>query len=49
MVKTVIFDFDGTIADSLECVVNIVNKNSDNFGYKKNHKRRHSISARKKT
>lgn len=35
MVKTIIFDFDGTIADSLECVVNIVNKNSDNFGYKK--------------
>ena len=35
MVKTVIFDFDGTVADTLDCIVNIVNKNSDNFGYKK--------------
>ena len=35
MVNTIIFDFDGTIADTLDCVVNIVNKNSDKFGHKK--------------
>lgn len=32
---TVIFDFDGTIADTLESVIEIINKLSDEFGYKK--------------
>ena len=34
MVRTIIFDFDGTIADTLDSVVRIVNANADNFGYK---------------
>ena len=33
--KVVIFDFDGTIADTLDSVVNIVNPLSDEFGIKK--------------
>lgn len=32
---TVIFDFDGTIADTLESVIEIINNLSDEFGYKK--------------
>lgn len=35
MDKVIIFDFDGTIADTLESVVKIVNKNADHFGHKK--------------
>ena len=35
MSRTVIFDFDGTIADSLDSVVAIVNNYSEHFGYKK--------------
>ena len=35
MNKTIIFDFDGTIADTLNSVVKIVNNNSENFGYRK--------------
>jgi len=35
MSKTVIFDFDGTITDTLDSVVKIVNDYADNFGYKK--------------
>lgn len=35
MVRTVIFDFDGTIADTLESVVRIVNNNAEHFGYKR--------------
>ena len=34
MIRTVIFDFDGTIADTLDSVVRIVNSNADHFGYK---------------
>ena len=35
MTKTIIFDFDGTIANTLDSVVKIVNKHADSFGYKK--------------
>jgi phosphoglycolate phosphatase len=35
MTRTIIFDFDGTIADTLDTVVKIVNDHSENFGYKK--------------
>ena len=35
MTKTIIFDFDGTIADTLDSVVKIVNNNADHFGYNK--------------
>lgn len=35
MTRTIIFDFDGTIADTLDAVVKIVNKHSEHFGYKK--------------
>ncbi len=33
--KTIIFDFDGTIADTLDSVVKIVNDHAEHFGYKK--------------
>ena len=35
MSKTIIFDFDGTIADTLDSVVKIVNNHAEHFGYKK--------------
>ena len=35
MKKIVIFDFDGTIADTLDSVVEIVNMHADYFGHKK--------------
>ena len=35
MSKTIIFDFDGTIADTLDSVVKIVNNQAEHFGYKK--------------
>ena len=35
MSKTIIFDFDGTIADTLDSVVRIVNDHAEHFGYKK--------------
>ncbi|WP_316505957.1 HAD hydrolase-like protein [Nitrosopumilus sp.] len=35
MSRTVIFDFDGTIANTLDAVVKIVNEHSEHFGYKK--------------
>ena len=35
MARTIIFDFDGTLADTLESVVKIVNKNAEHFGYKR--------------
>ena len=35
MTRGIIFDFDGTIANTLEAVVTIVNKNADYFGHKK--------------
>ena len=35
MSKTIIFDFDGTIADTLDSVVRIVNSHAEHFGYKK--------------
>lgn len=35
MTKTILFDFDGTIADTLDSVVKIVNNHADNFGYNK--------------
>ncbi len=35
MTRVIIFDFDGTIANTLETVVKIVNKNADHFGHKK--------------
>ena len=35
MSKTIIFDFDGTIADTLDSVVKIVNAHAEHFGYKK--------------
>ncbi|HEY1074686.1 MAG TPA: HAD-IA family hydrolase [Patescibacteria group bacterium] len=33
--KIVIFDFDGTIADSLDILVKIINKQAHRYGYKK--------------
>ncbi len=35
MIKVVLFDFDGTIAKTMELVFDIVNSLSDEFGYKK--------------
>ena len=35
MSKTIILDFDGTIADTLDSVVKIVNNHAEHFGYKK--------------
>ena len=35
MSRTIIFDFDGTIADTLDSVVKIVNSHAEHFGYKK--------------
>jgi phosphoglycolate phosphatase len=35
MTRTIIFDFDGTIADTLDAVVKIVNDHSEDFGYNK--------------
>jgi len=35
MNKTIIFDFDGTIANTLDSVVRIVNDHAEHFGYKK--------------
>jgi len=35
MNRTIIFDFDGTIANTLDSVVKIVNEHSEHFGYKK--------------
>ena len=35
MSKTIIFDFDGTIADTLDSVVKIVNSQAEYFGYRK--------------
>jgi len=35
MSKTIIFDFDGTIADTFDSVVRIVNDHAEHFGYKK--------------
>lgn len=35
LVKVIIFDFDGTIADTLQSVIGIINRLSDKFGYKK--------------
>lgn len=34
MTRTIIFDFDGTIADTLDAVVRIVNDHSEHFGYR---------------
>lgn len=34
-VKVIIFDFDGTIADTLDTLVDIINNLSEEFGYKK--------------
>ncbi len=33
--KTIIFDFDGTLADSVELMIDLYNKHSQQFGYKK--------------
>ncbi len=33
-VKVIIFDFDGTIADTLDAVVSITNRLAGEFGYK---------------
>ncbi|MFH1823814.1 MAG: HAD-IA family hydrolase [Candidatus Firestonebacteria bacterium] len=33
--KVVIFDFDGTLADTLPCALSIINRLSHSFGYKK--------------
>ena len=35
MTRGIIFDFDGTIADTLDAVVRIVNDHSEHFGYRK--------------
>jgi phosphoglycolate phosphatase-like HAD superfamily hydrolase len=35
MSNIIIFDFDGTIADTLDSVVKIVNNHAEHFGYKK--------------
>ncbi|QMU55141.1 MAG: HAD hydrolase-like protein [Nitrosopumilus sp.] len=35
MTRTIIFDFDGTIADTLDAVVKIVNDHSEDFDYNK--------------
>jgi len=33
--KTIIFDFDGTLADSVGLMIDLYNKHSEQFGYKK--------------
>ena len=33
MIKTIIFDFDGTLADSLKTVLKIVNSLSEKYNY----------------
>ena len=35
MPKTVIFDFDGTIADTLDSIIEIINELSDEYGFRK--------------
>jgi phosphoglycolate phosphatase len=35
MIKEIIFDFDGTIADSFEIIVNVFAKNKEKFGWEK--------------
>ncbi len=35
MTRAIIFDFDGTLADTLDAVVRIVNEYSEHFGYRK--------------
>ncbi len=35
MIKTILFDFDGTIADSLSVFVDVYNQLSDKYGYEK--------------
>ena len=35
MIKTVIFDFDGTIADTLPLIIEFFNQNAEKFGFKK--------------
>lgn len=35
LMPTVVFDFDGTIADTLSVVIKIANKFADHYGYKK--------------
>ena len=35
MKKTIIFDFDGTLANTLDAVVKIVNQHAEEFGYRK--------------
>ena len=35
MNKTIIFDFDGTLANTLDAVVKIVNQHAEEFGYRK--------------
>jgi phosphoglycolate phosphatase len=35
MTKTIIFDFDGTIADTLNALIEIINKLSKEFGFRK--------------
>lgn len=35
LMPTIVFDFDGTIADTLSVVIKIANKFADHYGYKK--------------
>src|SRR3989344_952663 len=35
MIKTIIFDFDGTIADTLPLIIEFFNQNAEKFGFKK--------------
>ena len=35
MNKTIIFDFDGTLANTLDAIVKIVNQHTEEFGYRK--------------
>ena len=37
MKKIVIFDFDGTLADTLDAIVRITNRLSEKFGYQPTH------------
>ncbi|MFA6528745.1 MAG: HAD-IA family hydrolase [Candidatus Gracilibacteria bacterium] len=39
MLKTIIFDFDGTIADTLDTMISIYNKIGPDFGYKPIHEK----------